>query len=109
MLHLRERLAQHDMAIARYYSTRDAWVATSRRIESILQRFQGTSVIPEALKLLEKSYRELGLTEQADNTRALFVANFGPNGAPRPATADDVIAPPAPEAPRVRESLRLGT
>ncbi|MBR9812520.1 outer membrane protein assembly factor BamD [bacterium] len=85
MIYLRERMAYHDLQIAKYYQRRKAYVAASRRAEDILRKFQGTSIIPETLKVLENSYRKLELTELADDARALAIANFGKAGVEKPA------------------------
>lgn len=98
MIYLRERMAYHDLQIAKYYQRREAYVAASRRAEDILRKFQGTSVIPETLAVLENAYRKLELTELADDARALSNANFGGQTleAPgKPGKPDD--QPPAPE------------
>lgn len=99
MIYLRERMAYHDLQIAKYYQRREAYVAASRRAEDILLKFQGTSIIPETLAVLEDSYRKLELTELADDARALSNANFGGQAleAPsKPGKPDD--QPPAPAA-----------
>lgn len=96
MIYLRERMAYHDLQIAKYYQSRDAYVAASRRAEDILRKFQGTSIIQETLALLEDAYRKLKLPELADDARALAIANFGAvtTEAPaKPGKPDDV--PPA--------------
>lgn len=77
MVLLRDRVAQHELEIARYYMKRKAYVAASRRAEDILERFQGTSVIPETLGMLESAYRSLELTELAEATASLAQANYG--------------------------------
>ena len=77
MILLRDRLTQHDLEIVRYYLKRKAYVGASRRAEEMLERYQGTSVIPETLTLLETAYRKLELTELADATAALATANYG--------------------------------
>ena len=96
MIYLRERMAYHDLQIAKYYQRRKAYVAASRRAEDILRKFQGTSIIPETLTVLESAYRKLELNELADDARALSVANFGtttPEAPAKPGKPDD--APPA--------------
>lgn len=76
MILLRDRLAQHDMAIAAYYLKRHAYVAAARRAEDIVNRYQGTSVVDEAMTILETAYSELDMPELAESTRKLARANF---------------------------------
>ena len=104
MIYLRERMAYHDLQIAKYYQRRRAYVAASRRAEDILRRFQGTSIIQETLAVLENSYRKLELTELADDARALSVANFG-TAAPTPPAQP---SKPADQPPAIANESAAG-
>ena len=75
MVHLRNRIAQHELSIVRYYVRRGAHVAAARRAEKIIVDYPGAPATAEALALLENSYREAGLTVQADEVRKLREAN----------------------------------
>lgn len=83
MIYLRDRIAQHELGIARYYEKRRAWVAASRRAQDIIARFQGSQVIPEALDLLARCYEELELADRAEQIRAIRLASY-----PEQAVAD---------------------
>ncbi len=99
MVWLRERIAKHYYSIADYYRRRGAWVAAIRRGEEVLNEFRDTQVALDTLKLLEESYRELGLNEQAATMRKLVAAN---NFRPRPkdpAPAPKIDAKPPAMAP----------
>ena len=76
MVYLREQLARGDLKVAQYYAGRAAWVAAANRTNAILLNYQGTSVIPAALDIQLKAYRELGLTELADDTRRIIELNY---------------------------------
>lgn len=76
MVYLRERIARHEMSIARFYEKRRAWVATSRRAQDIINKYQGTAIMPEALALLERAYSGLGLEERAMQIRDVRLASF---------------------------------
>lgn len=90
MVYLRERIARHEMAIARFYETRRAWVAVSRRAQDIIAKYQGSAVIPEALAMLERAYAELDLPDRAMQVMAVREASF---------PADMQLAePPKPQA-----------
>lgn len=75
MIWLRERIAAHYFSIADYYRRRGAWVAAIRRGEEILEQFRDTKVALKAIALLEESYAELKLDEQASAMRKLLKAN----------------------------------
>ena len=76
MVWLRGRLASYELYVAEYYLRRRAYVAASRRCQQILEKFQGTDVIPRTLVIMEKSYTALGLTELATNARTMRQHNF---------------------------------
>lgn len=101
MVYLRERIARHEISIARFYESRRAWVATSRRALDIVSKYQGTAVMPEALSLLEKSYTELGLNDRAEQIRQIRDASFGDDmvlpEAPKPIDPSQIAEPPASE------------
>ena len=91
MVYLRERIARHEMAIARFYETRRAWVAVSRRAQDIIAKYQGSAVIPEAMEMLQRAYAELDLPERALQVMAVRETSF-------PADMS-LPEPPKPEAP----------
>lgn len=76
MVWLRNRLARYELHIAEYYLRRRAYVAASRRCQLILEKFQGTDVIPRTLEIMEASYQALGLKELASNARAIREHNY---------------------------------
>lgn len=75
MVHLRNRIASHELSIVRYYVRRGAHVAAARRAVRIIADYPGAPATAEALALLESSYREAGLTLQADEVRKVREAN----------------------------------
>lgn len=76
MIWLRNRLASYELHIAEYYLRRRAFVAASRRCQTILEKYQGTDALPRALEIMETSYSELGLSELANNAKAIRQHNF---------------------------------
>lgn len=84
MIFLKNRLAEYELHIAEYYYDRDAWVAAVNRTKAILEKYQGTPAVPDALLLQANAYRKLGLPELADNSRATLNLNYpGYNGRDR--------------------------
>jgi len=90
MIHLRNRIADHELSVVRYYVRRGAPVAAAKRAERIVAEYPGAPAMGEALALLEKSYREVGLASQADDVRRIREANAAvlPK-AQTPAATDD--------------------
>ncbi len=77
MVYLRNQLARADFAIARFYATREAWVAVANRTRFILQNYQGSSVIRDTLTLQLEAYRKLGLDDLARDTQRIIDLNYG--------------------------------
>jgi outer membrane protein assembly factor BamD len=76
MLYLRNRLADHELGIARYYASRKAWVASAQRARQVVEEYDGAPAVIDALRLMIRSYNELGFTELADNAKKVFIENF---------------------------------
>lgn len=75
MIFLRNRIAEHEMHVVRFYVERGAYVAAARRAQQVIAEYPGAPASYEALILSERSYRALGLDQQADATLELIEAN----------------------------------
>lgn len=62
MIFIRNLLARHEIHVANHYLQRKAWVAAANRANDVLENFGNTPANEDALVVLVKSYRELGLT-----------------------------------------------
>ena len=72
MVYLKNTVAQHEIHVARYYLRRAAYVAAANRARYVVERFQGTPSVPEALVIMATAYRVLGLDDlSADALRVL--------------------------------------
>jgi outer membrane protein assembly factor BamD len=76
MIWLRNGLARNELYVAEFYVRRGAPIAASRRAQYIVEHFQGTDSVPVALDILQQSYTELGLGEQADEAQRVLQANY---------------------------------
>ncbi len=76
MIWLRNGLARNELHVAEFYMRRGAPVAASRRAQYIIDHFQGTDSVPVALDILEQSYSQLGLSEQAADAKRVLQANY---------------------------------
>lgn len=74
MIDLRNRVADHEMHIVRFYVKRGAYVAAAKRAEQVITQYPGAPASLEALQLLQDSYRALHLKTQADDAGRLYVA-----------------------------------
>jgi outer membrane protein assembly factor BamD len=72
MLFLRNNLAKHEMHVANYYMRRGAYVAAANRAKYVIENYDQAPSIPEALVLMAKAYKVLGLNElSSDAVRVL--------------------------------------
>ncbi|MEN9704919.1 MAG: hypothetical protein RLZZ393_798 [Pseudomonadota bacterium] len=76
MVYLRNRLADYEIQIAKYYLERGAWVAAARRAEQCVEQYDGAPVTREALRIMIDAYRRLGYDELAANTEKVYKENF---------------------------------
>jgi outer membrane protein assembly factor BamD len=76
MIHLRNKIADHELSVVRYYVRRGAHIAAAKRAERIVADYPGAPAVGETLALLEQSYREVGLASQADDVHKLREANL---------------------------------
>jgi outer membrane protein assembly factor BamD len=76
MIFLRNELARSDLMVARYYATRNAWVAVTNRTKFILQNYQGSSVIRPTLELQLEAYQALDLEDLAHDTQRIIDLNY---------------------------------
>ena len=71
-----DHLAGKDMAVGRYYQKRRDLLAAINRFRSVLQNYQTTTHVPEALLRLTESYLSLGITDEAQMAAAILGHNF---------------------------------
>ena len=61
MLYLKNLLAMHEIHAARYYMKRGAWLAAANRARYVVENFQRTPAVSDALAVMTIAYREMGL------------------------------------------------
>ena len=76
MIYLRNRLADYDLSVARYYVKRGAWVGAAQRSRQLIEQYDGAPAVREALVIMINCYERLGQKELADQTRQVFAANY---------------------------------
>ncbi|CAA7618675.1 outer membrane protein assembly factor BamD [Magnetospirillum sp. UT-4] len=72
----RDHLAGKEMAIARYYHTRSQWLAALNRYKAVVEQYQTTSHVPEALHRMVEIYLAIGVPEEAKKAAAVLGHNF---------------------------------
>ena len=72
----RDHLAGKDMHVGRYYLTRGHYLAAIRRFRRVVETYETTTHVPEALHRLTESYLALGLAEEATKVAAVLGHNY---------------------------------
>ena len=76
MVHIKERLAKYEIAIARFYMRREAYVAAANRGRYVIEHFPESSQVQQALEIMVSSYQELGLDELRDHAMKTLKLNY---------------------------------
>ena len=76
MRYLRNILAQHEVNVANFYMRRGAFVAAANRARNVVENFQQTPAMPEALVLLAKSYKVLEMEELSNDALRVLQLNY---------------------------------
>lgn len=76
MRHLRNILAQHEVNVANFYMRRGAFVAAANRARNVVENYQQTPAMPEALVLMAKSYKVLEMDELSDDALRVLELNY---------------------------------
>ena len=72
----RDHLAGKEMDIGRYYLTRGHYLAAVRRFRRVVDIYETTTHIPEALHRLTEAYLALGLKNEATKAAAVLGHNY---------------------------------
>lgn len=76
MIHLRNLFASRELHIATFYYQRRAYVAAINRANVIVRQYSQAPQTADALILLVKANRALGLTQEANHALALLRVNY---------------------------------
>ena len=72
MVFLRDEMARHELITARFYFERGAMVAVVNRVTYLLEHFDGSRHVPDALALMASAYEALGQQDLAADTRRVL-------------------------------------
>ncbi|HEV7960641.1 MAG TPA: outer membrane protein assembly factor BamD, partial [Rhizomicrobium sp.] len=71
-----DHLAGKEMAVGRYYLTRGDYIGAINRFRAVIEQYQTTPQIAEALERLTEAYYSLGLNSEAQTAAAVLGANY---------------------------------
>lgn len=69
-------MAHHDLSIARYYLSRGAYVAVVNRTKYVIERYQNTPAVEDALGIMAIAYGEMGVEDLQQDTLRVLQLNF---------------------------------
>lgn len=72
----RDHLAGREMVVGRFYQNRRLYAAAIGRFRRVVDEYQTTNHVPEALHRLTELYLTLGLTDEARRTAAVLGHNY---------------------------------
>ena len=72
----RDHLAGKEMSIGRYYLRQGQYLAAINRFRSVIETYQTTSHVPEALHRLAEAYLAIGVANEAQTAAAVLGYNF---------------------------------
>ena len=75
MVYLRNELAQHEISVAEYYLSRQAWMGAANRARIVIERYEQSVWRKRALEILVTAYTELGLEDLAADARRILDLN----------------------------------
>jgi len=71
-----DHLAGKEMTIGRYYLRQGLYIAAINRFRTVIEKYQTTTHVPEALHRLTEAYLSLGVLDEAQNVAAVLGYNY---------------------------------
>ncbi|MHB8346778.1 MAG: outer membrane protein assembly factor BamD [Acidiferrobacterales bacterium] len=76
MAYLLNLMARSELNIARFYLKRGAYVAAANRAKYVIDHYQRTPAVEEALGIQAEAYKRMGMIRLADDTLRVLQLNF---------------------------------
>lgn len=76
MIYLRNDLAKYEVEVGDYYMRRGAYAAAVNRAKYVLENYDQSPAVADALALMIKGYNALGLKDLADDAQRVWDLNF---------------------------------
>lgn len=76
MIWIRNQFAESEIHVARLYARKKAYVSCLNRARAVVENFPGAPAVPDALALQVWAYGKLGLSDLAEQQRALLKASY---------------------------------
>jgi outer membrane protein assembly factor BamD len=76
MIQLRHRLAAYEVYVAQFYLERDAYVAASNRAKYVVENYNDTPSVGDALVVMVQAYRKMGMNKLANDSMRVLMLNY---------------------------------
>lgn len=76
IVYLRNRLAQHEVNVANYYMKRSSYLAAANRGKFVIENYPRTPAMPDALVVMAKAYKIMGLNDLSDDALRVLELNY---------------------------------
>ncbi|OYQ76317.1 outer membrane protein assembly factor BamD [Wohlfahrtiimonas chitiniclastica] len=76
VIYLRNTLAQSEIHIANFYMQRKAYVGAANRAQYVIDNYDGSPAVQEALLIQVKAYRALGLENMTNDRLRILQKNY---------------------------------
>lgn len=76
MVYLRNILAEHEVHVAQYYMRREAYLAAINRARQVVEQYQRTPSVPDALSIMAKAYKILGMEDLSRDSLRVLELNY---------------------------------
>lgn len=76
LIYLRNRLAEYEINVARFYVRRGAYLAAAQRAQRTIEQYDGAPAVQEGLEIMIDCYGHLGFKDLQDNVEQVYKANY---------------------------------
>lgn len=76
MIYLRNTLADYELNVAKFYMVRGAYLAAANRAKTVIESYPQTPGVSEALAILAKSYKIMGLNTLSNDALSVLKLNY---------------------------------
>ena len=76
MVYLRNLLADHEVNVAHYYMRRGSYVAAVNRARYVVENYDRTPAVPDALAVMAKAYKVLEMDDLSRDTLRVLELNY---------------------------------
>jgi outer membrane protein assembly factor BamD len=89
LVYLRNNLAEYEVNVARYYLKRGAYMASANRCITVIEKYQRTPAVKDALEILIRAYRNMGLEGLSDDAQRVLALNEAKGNLALPASEEE--------------------